>query len=48
MKFSLPEVFIIVTGSVLAALSSSMPVAIILAVVVWIALSACEWLHRRR
>jgi len=48
MKFTLPEVLIIVAGSVLAALSKSMPVAIILAALVWIAMTACEWARKRR
>jgi len=48
MKFTLPEVFIIVAGSVLAVLSKSMPVAIILAALVWIAMTACEWVRKRR
>jgi hypothetical protein len=48
MKFTFPEVLFIVAGSVLAAVSKSMPVAIILAALVWFAMISCEWLRKRR
>ena len=47
MKFTLPETLIIVAGSVTAALSKSLPTAIILAALVWVGLTDCEWWRKR-
>ena len=48
MKFTLPEILIIVADSVFAALVKSMLTAIILAVLVWVSLGGYEWWQQRR